>query len=1215
MSSGAQLLADSDVLPDLSLGGLADDSGKNSSQHRLLVFEGYIESVPAKCLIDSRASHNFVSSVWIEKFFPGSLLERDRYAGRVVLADGVQQVFSSGVIQLNLLMGELSFHICATVIPMVKYNVILGMPWLYKYSPTIDFRSNIVAFQEFGKSFTAIDESLQGVLPLSLKQSEECAPQNFPDLDVISVKEAKQVLKNGGVCLVVSVNSVVDSDSQHLASIESVNIECDDSKKQGLMAVLQKHSKTFPDSLPNCLPPFREVNHDITIEQGHQPPSRLPYRLSRPELDELQKQLNDLLKRGFLEPSKSPFGAAVFFVKKADGTLRLVCDWRKLNKITIKTQACLPSIDDLFDAVQGSKYFTKLDLMSGYHQVCVNPQDIPKTAINTPFGHYQFTVMGFGLTNAPATFMALMNAVLRPFLRRCVVVFLDDILIYSKSWENHLQDIDDVLSALRKQSLFCKPTKCVFAASHVKFLGHIITGKSLAPDPEKLAAVKNWSVPKSVKEVRQFLGFSNYFRRFIKDYSSISRPLESLTSKYARFSWSAECQQAFEKLKLALTSAPVLLLPDVSKPFRVITDASDYAIGGVLLQTDCKGKWHPVAYTSRRFRPEELNYSAHEREAVAVVHALRAWKLYLFKHFELFTDNQAVSYIKSKKELSRREARWLDFLAEFDMEIKLKPGKDNIADALSRQGPLIPQPERLPELGNLEGEIALDSEMTTMLSDGYQSDKYMKNIIQSLQKNVRTAFHSRYHWSSSNKKLYLLDFPRWRLCVPAGKLRLRLLELCHDNISAGHPGRDRTYLRLSRYYYWPGMSKQVAKYVKSCVVCQRTKGDLPAQNFLQPLPLPKAPWQNIGMDLIVGLPSTSNGHDAILTFVDRLTKYAHFVPTSSRLDAAGAADLYITHVYRLHGLSSSVVCDRDPRFTADLFSNIFRKLNVQLQFTTANHPQCDGQTERTNRIIGQILRSAVNHRQSNWEEILPICEFAYNNMVQTSARETPFYLNYGWHPRAASDLLVTGQFPQSVATESWLENKQIALNIAKDAMQEAMVRQATNSDRHRTGRSFSVGDLVMVHRNFISTSISRDQPCAKLKDRWFGPFKILSVPSATTVKLDLPPSIRVHPVFNTSSLKPYHANEIAGRKQSSPPPPPIIDQDGHERYIVESVLSHRTYRGRLQYLVKWHGYTDPTWEPAEHLLDESGSPILPLQSYSQLTATYNFYSGGWGGIV
>ena len=515
---------------------------------------------------------------------------------------------------------------------------------------------------------------------------------------------------------------------------------------------IQKHSTTLAKELPDELPPLRQVNHDIDVDPGCIPPSRPPFRLSQPELDELYSQLNEMLERGFIRPSKSPYGAPVFFVRKADGSLRMMCDWRQLNKITVKTQACLPSIDDLFDSVRGAKYFSKLDIKSGYNQVRVQERDIPKTAINTPFGHYELTVMGFGFTNAPATIMSLMNHIMRPFLRKFVVVFLDDILVFSNSWKEHLEHLDPVLSTLRELSLFCNVIKCEFTLESVRFLGHIVSGIDLRPDPEKIRVVRNWKEPTSVTGIRQFLGFINYFRRFLEWYSFIARSLEELTGKNKRFSWIQECQAAFEALTKALISAPVLRLPDVSKSFHLVTDASNTAVAGVLLQRGESEDWHPVAYTSRRLSVEERNYHANEREILAVVHALRVWRTYLFKPFEVFTDNQAVTYLLSKKQLSSRQARWLDLLADFDMTISHKPGHENIADAIPRA--LLATPYPVPDespasatLGSVNGVFCQEEETARLLFNAYSNDTYFQSIISKLKEESNNSLKKRYFWT------------------------------------------------------------------------------------------------------------------------------------------------------------------------------------------------------------------------------------------------------------------------------------------------------------------------------------------------------------------------------------------------------------------------------------------------------------------------------------
>ena len=387
------------------------------------------------------------------------------------------------------------------------------------------------------------------------------------------------------------------------------------------------------------------------------------------------------------------------------------------------------------------------------------------------------------------------------------------------------------------------------------------------------------------------------------------------------------------------------------------------------------------------------------------------------------------------------------------------------------------------------------------------------------------------------------------------------------------------------------MSQHVTRYVKACRTCQRVKGDRPRENLLRPLKVPTRPWQCIGMDFITNLPTTVNDNDAILTFVDRLTKQAHFVATKATLDAQGTANLYVQNVYRQHGLSESIVSDRDPRFTADVYKSIFQSLGVKLEFSTANHPQTDGITERVHRTIGQILRSVVNHRQNNWEELLPLCEFAYNDMVQGSTCETPFFLNFGFHPTSAPDVFLSPTSANSGG--SWLEQQQSALHIARDCIQDAILKQEHYANQSRQDRSYKVGDKVLVHRDFLSTSVSRDQPCSKFKPRWFGPFEVLRN-LGTTVLLKLPVACRAHPVFNTAACKIFYEDPI---NQSPPPPAPIIDRDGHERFIVESVLSERRFHRRRQFLVKWMGYPEPTWERAANLLDDSGNPIIPLQNF------------------
>ncbi|KAK9153378.1 hypothetical protein Sjap_000858 [Stephania japonica] len=357
--------------------------------------------------------------------------------------------------------------------------------------------------------------------------------------------------------------------------------------------------------------------------------------MSASEQGELRSQLEELLQKGFIHPSMSPWGAPVLFVKKKDGSLRLCIDYRKLNQVTIRNRYPLPRIDDLFDQLAGAKFFSKIDLRSGYHQLRIRESDIEKTAFSTRYGLFEFTVMPFRVTNAPAIFVDLMHRVLRPFLDRYVIVFIDDILIYSKTREEHERHLRDVLMTLREHRLYAKFSKCAFWLREVKFLGHVIGSQGISVDGDKIRAIIDWRTPETVSDIRSFLGLAGYYRRFVQDFSLIAAPMTRLTKKDVKFEWSEDCEAAFLELKRKLTSAPVLALPETGKGFSVYTDASETGLGCVLMQ-----EGHPVAYLSRRLRPHEENYSVHDLELAAVVFALKAWRHYLYgERFMLFTDH------------------------------------------------------------------------------------------------------------------------------------------------------------------------------------------------------------------------------------------------------------------------------------------------------------------------------------------------------------------------------------------------------------------------------------------------------------------------------------------------------------------------------------------------------------------------------------------------
>jgi hypothetical protein len=433
-------------------------------------------------------------------------------------------------------------------------------------------------------------------------------------------------------------------------SCHQVTSHIEEIKPSEAINVVSEFPNVFPTELPG-MPSERMVEFSIELIPGTAPISKRAYRVLGPELVELKKQIDELSKKGYIRPSTSPWVALVLFVEKKDGMKRMCIDYQALNEVTTKNKYPLPKIEDLFNQLRGASVFSKIDLRSGYHHLRIRPSDIPKTAFITKYGLYEFTVMSFGLTNAPAYFMYLMNSVFMDYLDKFVVVFIDDILIYSKNEQVHEEHLRKVLQRLRDCQLYAKLSKCEFWISKVLFLGHIINREGLAVDPRKVTTILDWKAPKDVQGIKSFIGMAGYYRRFIEGFSMIARPMIALLAKKVEFMWTPACQKSFETLKERLTTTPILILPDVHKPFSVYCDASYTGLGCVLMQ-----EGRVVAYSSRQLKIHQRNYPTHDLELAAVVHALKTWRHYLYRQkCDIYTDHKSLKYIFTQSELNMRQ--------------------------------------------------------------------------------------------------------------------------------------------------------------------------------------------------------------------------------------------------------------------------------------------------------------------------------------------------------------------------------------------------------------------------------------------------------------------------------------------------------------------------------------------------------------------------------
>ncbi|GJW25646.1 putative reverse transcriptase domain-containing protein, partial [Tanacetum coccineum] len=638
----------------------------------------------------------------------------------------------------------------------------------------------------------------------------------------------------------------------------------DKSKEKQLeeVPVVQDFPEVFPEDLPG-IPPTRQVEFQIDLIPGAAPVARAPYRLAPSEMKELSDQLKELSDKGFIRPSSSPWGAPDLFVKKKDGSFRMCIDYRELNKLTVKNRYPLPRIDDLFDQLQGSSIYSKIDLRSGYHQLRVREEDIPKTAFRTRYGHYEFQVMPFGLTNAPAVFMDLMNRVCKPYLDKFVIVFIDDILIYSKNKQEHAEHLKLILELLKKEQLYAKFSKCEFWIPKVQFLGHVIDSQGIHVDPAKIESVKDWASPKSATEIRQFLGLAGYYRRFIEGFSKIAKPMTKLTQKKIKFEWSDKAEAAFQLIKQKLCSAPILALPEGNEDFIAYCDASIKGLGAVLMQRE-----KVIAYASRQLKIHEKNYTTHDLELGAVVFALKIWRHYLYgTKCTVFTDHKSLQHILDQKELNMRQRRWLELLSDYDCEIRYHPGKANVvADALSRKERVKPLRVRalVMTIGLDLPKRILDAQIEARKPENLKS----KDVGDMLIENSKDPEKPRKEKLEPRADgTMCLNNRSWLPCY--GDLRALIMHESHKSKYSVHPGSDKMYQDMKQLYWWPNMKADIATYVSKCLTCLRVKAkhQKPSGLLVQPA-IPQWKWENITMDFVTKLSRTQSGNDTIWVIVD-----------------------------------------------------------------------------------------------------------------------------------------------------------------------------------------------------------------------------------------------------------------------------------------------------------------------------------------------------------
>ncbi len=940
------------------------------------------------------------------------------------------------------------------------------------------------------------------------------------------------------------------------------------------------------------------------------PARRLPIHQRQVEKDEIEA----MLKRGVIEPSDSPWRAAIVLVPKKgkEKAYRCCIDFRGLNACSRLDSYRLARIDDSIDHLYGSRWFSTLDLQSGYWQVAMDPEDKIKTAFSCSQGHFHFLKMPFGLASAPATFQRLMEKVLSKLQYKTCLVYLDDVIVYSSTFEQQLIRLQEVLTRIKDAGLKLNPNKCHFFKKSVSYLGHVVSEEGVATDPEKIRAVKEWPTPKNVSELRSFLGLCSYYRKYIQSFSQIAKPLHVLTEKNRFFQWTDEAEKAFQKLKSMLISSPILAYPDENAPFILDTDASNCHLGAVISQIQDE-KERVIAYYSRTLNKAERNYCITRKELLAIVAAVKHFHVYLYgQKFLVRTDHGALTWLMRFKHPQAQVARWIEVLGTYNFTIEHRAGRSHgNADALSRkpcEGRDCKQCAKM-EQNSEENQIHVtmrktpdrtknqndSKKLTTVdvrvvrksdpwitamtkaeLRQKQQQDPIIGKILKfketqqekpSWQEISKESPQFKTYWSDwenlniEEGVLYLQQYsegqdkPTKVLVLPEN-LRAQALIHLHNARIAGHLGRTKTLRKVRERYFWVGSSSYVAKWCRECAECQ--KKHKPKQSRKAPMKIYNvgAPLERMAIDLLGPLPESKQGNRYIVCTGDYFTKWVTATPLPNQ-EAKTVADALVTHVFCPLGLPRQLHSDQGRNFQSKLFQEICKLLDIDKTRTTSYRPQSDGMIERFMRTVTGMLRPYVGKHQDDWDEHLPFLLLAYNSSIQESTGYSPFELMYGRNARLPIELLY-GQPPSNVyeSTTQYADELQSKLeSVHQHARNNLNISSEKNKrlyDLHSdpSKYKFKKGDMVWYYNNARRPGI-----CPKLVQNWHGPYKVVKVISDILYKIHLNGNKNI--VVHIDKLKLFQPDEVMAQSE--------IEQ------TQVSTPPYHTRSGRTAKKPQWYG--------------------------------------------
>lgn len=823
----------------------------------------------------------------------------------------------------------------------------------------------------------------------------------------------------------------------------------------------------------------RVAEHEIVLEPGTRPIKQRYYPVSPYKQKFIDDEVEEMLKLGVIERSNSPWSSPVCLARKKDGSFRFCIDFRKLNERTKKDAWPIPYISTILDRLRNAQFISSVDIKSAFWQVPLNESSREYTAFTVPGrGLFQFRRMPFGLSNAPATWQRIVDTIFGPELEPNVMVYLDDIVILSSSFSEHLKLLEIVFDRLAKAGLVVSLDKCNFCKPELRYLGYLVDAQGLRPDPEKVEAIVNIPPPKNINEVRRFVGTASWYRRFVPNFSSLLAPILNLTKKNVKWNWTDDCQKSFTLLKECLVTAPILTGPDFEKPFCLQTDASSYGLGAVLTQEFEEGE-KVICYLSRSLTKQEMKLSVTEKECLAVIWSVEKLRHYLdCVHFKVITDHASLLWLHNVKDPQGRLARWQLRLQQFDFELIHRKGKFHIVPDFLSRSPVVPidsvQILDLPQFSNT-------------------TDKWYKNMLQNVQENpVKFPL-----WRVENNILYkfvksripeLSSSTEWKMVVPKDK-RKDIFHRCHDIPAAGHVGVFKTHAKIGQLYYWPKLKSDVIRYVKCCVECAQNKVEQkrPA-GLMGERPEITEPFQAISLDYIGPLPRSKKGHCYILVISDYFSKAVFLYPCRS----ANSKSLveHVEKFFLLFGTPMFLTCDNGVQMKSKDFQDLCKKYKSRIFYTASYNPRANP-VERQNRVVKTMLRTYVkqeNHR--TWDEHLQEIGCAIRTSPSETTKYSPYFVLFGKEHKLYGNFNKVDN--KNVDIDSYVKVRQEGfIKLYKQVQQRIESSRSNNAHRYNLRRRpafFNPGDKVWRRNKVLS-----DAACyytAKLAPPYIGPFTI-----------------------------------------------------------------------------------------------------------------------------